>query len=607
MLRKCLKTIINEGLVSFFHKAKLSIKNRIRRKIESRRINLKDKSSKPVLKDRTQEIYSKTIFRKHYDLPFLDIIIVTYNSKDHIHNCIKSIQCSEYPKEKISIIIVDNNSSDNTGAVVENIHFNEYKNIFIPLQANLGFGAANNIGFRHSTNKYVLFLNPDTELKKDTISCLVESALESEQYGFCAWEARQQPYEHPKLYDPVTLETEWISGACFLVLREVFEMIGGFDENIFLYGEDVDLSWRLRGNGYKLKYVPRAVVMHFTYADETTIKPTQFVYSIISNGILRFKFGTIRDVILYYLNIMPILLNPPQIQNIRWKLLKNIFFMTFSIKKVLAWRTFRRRLNDFSPRFEEWGYEIRRRGDFYRNKLTKEEPLVSIIIRTKNRNHYLREALHSVWNQTYRPIEVIVVEDGPSFSKDVINQFKDLDIHYIVAGEHVGRCHAGNIGLGKATGKYINFLDDDDLFFADHVEVLIGELENDSFCRMAAYSIGLEVPTKIISTDPLKYEEIAYRTVYDKSFDRDYLKEVNYIPINCMAFNRELFLKEGGFDESLDLLEDWDLWIRYSNYTDFIFIDKTTCIYRVPGSQELFKMREDLMLKAYNNVVRRNN
>ena len=63
------------------------------------------------------------------------------------------------------------------------------------------------------------------------------------------------PYEHPKIYDPVTQEAQWSSGAAFAIRCEVYERLGGFDEKIFMYGEDVDLSWRLRSFGYKIRYV----------------------------------------------------------------------------------------------------------------------------------------------------------------------------------------------------------------------------------------------------------------------------------------------------------------------------------------------------------------
>jgi glycosyltransferase involved in cell wall biosynthesis len=166
-----------------------------------------------------------------------------------------------------------------------------------------------------------------------------------------------------------------------------------------------------------------------------------------------------------------------------------------------------------------------------------------------------------------------------------------------------GRCKSGNKGLSLVSGEYINFLDDDDLFFADHIEVLVSELESNKKYR-AAYTIGLEVKTHVISHNPLIYRESEYRDIYRQTFSRDELMKANYIPINCMLFSRDLYLKEGGFDEQLDVLEDWDLWIRYSQYTDFLFIERATCIYRVPESENISQERQQRMDKSY-EVVRK--
>lgn len=93
----------------------------------------------------------------------------------------------------------------------------------------------------------------------------LEAAIRTASSQTAAFELRQFPYEHPKYYDPVTLETSWISGACFVLKRSVFEETGGFDESIFMYGEDVDLSWHIRALGYRLQYVPAAITWHYAY------------------------------------------------------------------------------------------------------------------------------------------------------------------------------------------------------------------------------------------------------------------------------------------------------------------------------------------------------
>lgn len=102
--------------------------------------------------------------------------------------------------------------------------------------------------------------------------------------------------------------------------------------------------------------------------------------------------------------------------------------------------------------------------------------MVSVIVRTyKGRLPYLKEAVTSVSNQTYKNIELIVVEDGSNDARNYMSQVSDIGCLKVVYKEEPkkGRCHTGNVGLSLSSGKFIVFLDDDDLFFADHIEVLV--------------------------------------------------------------------------------------------------------------------------------------
>jgi GT2 family glycosyltransferase len=229
-------------------------------------------------------------------------------------------------------------------------------------------------------------------------------------------------------------------------------------------------------------------------------------------------------------------------------------------------------------------------------------PLVSIVVRTKDRPYYLREALTSLRHQTYRHLEVIVVEDGPDRSRAVIDEFPDLVLSYVPLGASRGRCLAGNEGLERARGDYCGLLDDDDLLFAEHVETLVGALLAGPGCR-AAYTIGYEVQTRLLSRDPLTYAEGPYRIVFRQPFDRALLGERNFLPINAVLFDRGLYLSEGGFDPALEVLEDWDLWLRFARRTDFRFVDRPTFLYRVPLDLELAARRQG-ELRDYSRHIR---
>lgn len=130
---------------------------------------------------------------------------------------------------------------------------------------NHGFGHAQNLlmrrGFASGANLYVA-ANPDGFFHRQ---CLWHLASASGFFGdACLVEAREFPEEHPKIFDPLSLDTPWACGACLGIPRRVWEDIGGFDENIFMYCEDVDLSWRARRAGWGVKHVPYALYYHDT-------------------------------------------------------------------------------------------------------------------------------------------------------------------------------------------------------------------------------------------------------------------------------------------------------------------------------------------------------
>lgn len=523
----------------------------------------------------------------------IDVVYVTYNSEKWINKCFQSLLNSQYNIKKLNVFVVDNHSSDGTLETLEMFktengqQFGNFQ--IIQNLKNEGFGKANNIGFAKGKADIVCFLNIDTEVFPDTFSAL-EKEVKTVSQEIGLWEFRQFPYEHPKLYNPITGETEWASGAAFAVRRSVFEEVKGFDEAIFMYAEDVDLGWRIRTAGYALKYVPRVKITHYSYESAEEVKPNQHVYSVINNLLLRYRFGGKKLILKGHLHFWSLMRRRDVFPGSRKLLLKQFWKHFKVIPHFYAGGKYKKNKRT-KGRFSGWDYSINRDGAFYENFLPSEEPLVSIIVRTCGRPSVLRETMISLRNQTYSNIEIVVVEDGSPISKDMLEkEFGDLNILYQATGEKVGRSKAGNLAMSLAHGKYLNFLDDDDLFFADHVEVLVANLEKTGM--MAAYATSYETPIKVESKEPYVYEVMDYRGVHKQDFNKIILCHHNYIPIQCIMFSKELFEKYGGLDENVDALEDWDMWVRYSLHTDFAFVLKTTSIYRVPAVREINEKRQ---------------
>jgi GT2 family glycosyltransferase len=371
-----------------------------------------------------------------------------------------------------------------------------------------------------------------------------------------------------------------------------------------MYGEDVELSYRFREKGYSLRYVPDAVVYHYTYASPNEVKPAQFSGSIIANALIRFRYGGVWDKFSVFPLQFFLVFRGGGFEGSRILALKS----QLKIMRLMPFFWNSRKANDRFP-FYGFNYEKNRHGSFYVvGNLPEKKPVVSIVTRTyKGREALLKECIMSVLNQTYPVIEHIVVEDGGDTMKPLIEDIQArYPAHRIIhhAAPRKGRAYAGNQGMKMAKGQYLLFLDDDDLLFSDHVEVLAGELLADDKID-AAYSLAWEVETAFDSDGG--YWEYDHKTdpVFFQEFDRNLLMHHNYIPIQSILFKRELYEKYGGFDLEMDFLEDWNLWSRYALHAVFKFVPKTTSMFRTPHDVEIRMRRKKQLDQAYPDAVAR--
>jgi glycosyltransferase involved in cell wall biosynthesis len=266
-------------------------------------------------------------------------------------------------------------------------------------------------------------------------------------------------------------------------------------------------------------------------------------------------------------------------------------------------------------------------------------PLVSVIVPTFNRPSMLRDALASIQAQTYREIEVIVVNDGGVDVQPVVDSAGSLHRSLCLKHETTrGLAAARNSGLRAASGEYIAYVDDDDVYYPDHVETLVKFLTHSgakvaytdayqanecpkqnvlsavmalrSECNPAvlfSFLVSRVVPrgllplyrslagltrgspfpflklsqsgVDIFSRCDGKYLVVNRTAKFSCDFDRDTLLVKNYVPVLCVMHHRSCLDGIGWFDESLTTHEDWDLWIRMSRQFVFAHIKKITCEY----------------------------
>jgi len=211
------------------------------------------------------------------------------------------------------------------------------------------------------------------------------------------------------------------------------------------------------------------------------------------------------------------------------------------------------------------------------NAVEDKFPLVSIIVRTKNRPRLLDKALNSIAAQNYRPIEVIIVNDGgvPLERELLQNTLGNIKLNYICLEKNQGRAKAGNIGIRNASGKYIGFLDDDDELLSDHVSSLVKPLEKYDYkiAFSEAESINLEYEPDQGQMLPTNRQHFNWKFNYQE------LLVCNHIPFNSLLFSRDIFREIGELDEDFELYEDWDLLIRIGEQYQFFHVNKITAHY----------------------------
>lgn len=218
-------------------------------------------------------------------------------------------------------------------------------------------------------------------------------------------------------------------------------------------------------------------------------------------------------------------------------------------------------------------------------------PLVSLVVRTVNRPYYLMECLESIELQSYPNIQIVLVNDGgPSIRTVVESVALTKSIEVIELPRNVGRSASGNVGLAAARGEFVGFIDDDDIFYPTHVEVLVDQLLQSR--ALVAYSDAIQADQVKCPFDDRIYMTTGVKLHYSQDFSLATLLQTNYIPILCPLFSAKL-LQAGSveprgsepaplrFDTMLDVLEDWDFWIQLGLKCEFVHVRQITAEYRI--------------------------
>lgn len=222
----------------------------------------------------------------------LSIVIVSWNVRALLEACLESIEAAQGDL-KLEVIVVDSGSVDGSPDLVK-LKFPWIK--LIVNESNIGFPRGNNIGLERAIGEHILLLNPDTEVFEDALQMMVDylelnlsvgvvgpqllnsdGTVQSSRRRFpsLAVGAVESTWIQPfvpdtyldRFYfrdvaDGAETDVDWLTGACLMVRREVIEQVGLMDEAYFMYSEELDWCRRIKNDGWRIVYLPRARVVH---------------------------------------------------------------------------------------------------------------------------------------------------------------------------------------------------------------------------------------------------------------------------------------------------------------------------------------------------------
>ena len=238
----------------------------------------------------------------------LSIIIINWKSRDFLRDCLKSIE-ENPPNFSFETVVIDNASLDGSAEMVQR----EFPNVkYIQSAENLGFSRGNNAAAQSSSGRTLLFLNPDTKILGNALA-VMKDCLDSHQDAGIAgcrilnsdgsvqttaiqafptllnqtldadvlhrWFPNSRLWGTAALFSESTspVRVDMISGACLMIRRQVFEQIGGFSPDYFMYSEDVDICQKARRAGWNAYYVPSVSVIHYN-GQSSNKRPSNFAH-----------------------------------------------------------------------------------------------------------------------------------------------------------------------------------------------------------------------------------------------------------------------------------------------------------------------------------------
>ncbi len=486
----------------------------------------------------------------------ISIVIPCYNQAQFLAEAVRSVIHQTY--KDWEIIVVNDGSTDDTRIVAESLAREYHKSrISIINQSNQGLANSRNRGIQAAKGKYILPLDADDMLHPlmlQKTAGLLESRPEiSIAYTDMQMFGAENRVANFGSFDLNRLLCHNIIPYCSLYRREVWKETGGYNPNMIWGYEDWDFWISCAERGYRGEKVSELLFLY-------RVKTSSMYTSALEHD-LELKAQIVAN--------HPALFDPETLKAAK------------SLLETKQSATDGHRNSAPSPIGTQEAVE------------DSSLPLVSVIVPTYNRPEQLAEALKSILAQTYKNLEIIVVNDCGQDVAHVVDSLNQRNnIRYIRHDINKGLAAARNTGIRAAEGKYIAYLDDDDIYYPNHVDALASFLIRSG--HKVAYADAMKVHQ--VKKDG-GYVTVEKELAFTSEFHRDTVLINNEHPVQSIMHEKSCIDNVGFFDETLTTLEDWELWIRMSRKYEFAHVHQVTSevTWRTDGTTISSSRRPDFL------------
>ena len=521
-------------------------------------------------------------------VPFFSVIMPVYNRERYVREAIDSVLAQD--DGDFELIVVDDGSTDRS---VEIIHSIPDPRIRLLQNDHGGGAAARNTGIDAARGKFIVWIDSDDRQARGALAAqrrvIVQNPDADVVYGDLeifddvrhpdkVFRTNYPDYQGQSLL-PILIQGNCLPNPGTAVRRSLYAKYGGYDVS-FRRCHDYQMWTRLADSACFKKV--DAIVCHWRQHDESlsSAKTKAFEAQVVLDAFARYPVS----------RLYPELSAEQSAQaQARWKVSQTL-----------------QALGEYSAALRS-GYRARALGLEVSSELAELEhlagaghkPLFSIILTTYNRPELLKDALASVGLQSLRDFETILVNDNGIVTEPLLANY-DFPITYVRQGRNQGPAAARNAAIRLARGQYVVYLDDDDRYLPEHLQVLAEAL--DAHPDRVVYTDAVFILEKVEDGNRVELGR-EQRYPHDE-YSQDRLLVNNYIPVNTFACPRTLALDVGDFDESLAGLEDWDFLMRLCARSEFHHIQRETVEVRMRQDQSTAQRRSQQALKDYPALYR---